>query len=217
MNWDGQPEVASHEAEPEQEPPVAPEIPEYSPAQEQYQDQYIEPTEEPQYQQAADSFGEFNAEHAGDGFAATPLNEQYTEQLSEAATESESAYEMNTSENFDYTENLNQPADPIIEPKTSDDANFADVLEFANANSTAGNFSYAVIIEGLDSSQLVHQLKEAITDSKFGWNVSELLTHIGGGRLVIKGLSPAKASVLINRIKYLPFKVSWRQDVLSGS
>ncbi|WP_413576635.1 hypothetical protein ACLVWU_01210 [Bdellovibrio sp. HCB290] len=203
MNWDGQPEVASHEAEPE--------IPE----------QYLEPTEEPHYQQnadvAADSFGEYNAEHAGDGFESTPLTEQYTEQLSEAATESESAFEINATESFDYTENLNQPADPIIEPKTSDDANFADVLEFANANTSAGNFSYAVIIDGLDSSQLVHQLKEAITDSKFGWNVSELLTHIGGGRLVIKGLSPAKASVLINRIKYLPFKVSWRQDVLSGS
>ncbi|QLY25718.1 zf-TFIIB domain-containing protein [Bdellovibrio sp. KM01] len=226
VNYDGQPEMASHEAEPAQEqnenafvPPISethygtPAAEEFSPAQ----DQYLEPTEEPQFQQPADSFGEYSAESSDGGFNETPLNEQYSEELSEAATESEPAYEMNTSENFDYSENLNQPAEPIVENRTSDDANFADVIDFANANSTAGNFSYAVIIEGIDSSQLVYQLKEAMTDSKFGWDVSELLTHIGGGRLVVKGLSPAKASVFINRIKYLPFKVSWRQDVLSGS
>ncbi|MEK2689655.1 TFIIB-type zinc ribbon-containing protein [Bdellovibrio sp. GT3] len=219
VNWDGQPEVASHEVEqetPEQNdngfvPPIADQY------QDQYQDQYIEPTEEPHFQANADSFGEVNADHAGEGFESTPLTEQYSEQLSVAATESEPAYDIGSNESFDYSENLNQPAEPIIPPATSDDANFADVLDFANANTTAGNFSYAVIIEGLDSSQLVYQLKEAITDSKFGWDVSELLTHIGGGRLIIKGLSPAKASVLINRIKYLPFKISWRQDVLSGS
>jgi hypothetical protein len=183
------------------------------------QNDYLEPTEEQGYQPqgSADSFGEYNAEQAGGGFNEVPLSEQYSEGLSEAASESEPAYEMNSSENFDYTDNLNQPAEPIVEPKTSDDSNFADVLEFANANTSSGNLSYAVIVEGIDSSQLVHQLREAMTDSKFGWNVSELLTHIGGGRLVIKGLSPAKASVFINRIKYLPFKVSWRQDVLSGS
>ncbi|UYL10335.1 hypothetical protein B9G69_007045 [Bdellovibrio sp. SKB1291214] len=182
-------------------------------------DQYIEPTQEQGYQpqESADSFGEYNVDQAGGGFNETPLSEQYSEGLSEAASESEPAYEMNSSENFDYTDNLNQPVEPIVEPKTSDDSNFADVLEFANANTNSGNFSYAVIVEGIDSSHLVHQLREAMTDSKFGWNVSELLTHIGGGRLVITGLSPAKASVFINRIKYLPFKVSWRQDVLSGS
>lgn len=223
--------MASHEVEPQPEAPVeqfdnafaqhAAETnygvpaPDFSTPQ----NDYLEPTEEPAYQpqESSDSFGEYNAEHAGGGFNETPLTEQYSEGLSEAASESEPAYEMNSSENFDYTDNLNQPAEPIVEPKTSDDSNFADVLEFANANTNSGNFSYAVIIEGIDSSQLVHQLREAMTDSKFGWNVSELLTHIGGGRLVITGLSPAKASVFINRIKYLPFKVSWRQDVLSGS
>lgn len=181
------------------------------------QDQYLEPTEEPSYRPQETVYGAPEAETPVDpGYGIEGYGES-SEQLSEAATESEPAYELNSSENFDYSASLNQPIEPLGESKTSDDANFADVLEFANATTGVGNFAYTVIIEGLDSSQLVHQLKEAMTDSKFGWNVSELLTHIGGGRLVIKGLSPAKASVFINRIKYLPFKISWRQDVLSGS
>ncbi|WP_413559486.1 hypothetical protein [Bdellovibrio sp. HCB209] len=222
VNYDGQPEMASHEIEtPEQNdnafvPPFSQESnqdqfnQDYSAPAEQ--DQYLEPTEEPSYRPQSQEtvFGQAPVETEPE------YSLESTEELSEAATESEPAYELNSSENFDYSASLNQPIEPLNESKTSDDANFADVLDFANSTSGEGNFSYVVIIEGLDSSQLVHQLKEAMTDSKFGWDVSELLTHIGGGRLVIKGLSPAKASVFINRIKYLPFKISWRQDVLSG-
>lgn len=102
-------------------------------------------------------------------------------------------------------------------PSTSDTSDFSDVTDFANNDLTAGPLSYVVIIEGIDSSLLVRELREVMTDSRFGWDANELLTHISAARLVLKDLSPAKASVLINRIKYLPFKISWRQDVFSGS
>jgi hypothetical protein len=58
------------------------------------------------------------------------------------------------------------------------------------------------------------QLKEAMMDSRFAWDATDLLSRVEYGVLLLPGLSPAKASVLISRIKYLPFKISWRQDVL---
>lgn len=118
---------------------------------------------------------------------------------------------------YDFSQTLDRVTTVDTSPSTPDTNDFSDVTEFANADTTAGPLTYAVIIEGIESSRLLMQLKEAMTDSRFGWDVQEILNQVGSGRLVLRGLSPAKASVLINRIKYLPFKISWRQDVLSGS
>ncbi|WII72085.1 hypothetical protein QJS83_16610 [Bdellovibrio sp. 22V] len=119
---------------------------------------------------------------------------------------------------YDFSQTLDRVQEPTPAPaSTPDTPDFSDVTDFANANTSAGPLTYSVIIDGIESSHLLLQLREAMTDSRFGWDVAELLSHVGGGRLVLKGLTPAKASVLINRIKYLPFKISWRQDVLSSS
>ncbi|WP_374031780.1 hypothetical protein [Bdellovibrio bacteriovorus] len=121
---------------------------------------------------------------------------------------------------YDFSQTLDsvnsQPASEPA-PMSSDTADFSDVTDFANADTVSGPLAYTVTIDGIESSRLLAQLREAMTDSRFGWDVAGLLANVGGGRLVLRGLTPAKASVLINRIKYLPFKISWRQDVLSGS
>lgn len=122
---------------------------------------------------------------------------------------------------YDFSQPLDQAS--VEEPSVDHAANpmssadFSDVMEFANSNANVGPLSYAVIIEGIESSHLLIQLKEAMTDSRFGWDVAALLEQVGGGRLVLSGLSPAKASVLVSRIKYLPLKISWRQDVLAST
>ena len=164
-------------------------------------------------QPASNDFG-YQQNEVADSSADQFANNDYsapTEQSYEQPQESAEEHP------FDFSKTLDHIPEPTPAPKVSDDANFADVIEFANTNTGGGPLSYTVFIDGVESSQLVYQLREAMTDSRFGWDVNELLTHIGGGRLTLKGLTPAKASVLINRIKYLPFKISWRQDVLSGS
>lgn len=113
---------------------------------------------------------------------------------------------------YDFSQTLEHSAMEAPAPE-----NFSDVTDFANSDSISGPLTYTVIIEGIESSHLMAQLKEAMTDSRFGWEVAALLAQVGSGRLLLAGLSPAKASVLINRIKYLPLKISWRQDVLSNT
>ncbi len=175
----------------------------------------VEPPPEPDIQAGTDFEGGVSFEE-GVSFENPPPTSEYSEEiLQENSNEfippiasDEAAYDF--SQTLDYT-----PEVPV--GGTPDTADFSDVTDFANTNTVSGPLTYMVIIEGIESSRLLMQLKEAMMDSRFGWDVAELLTHVGGGRLILQGLSPAKASVLINRIKYLSFKISWRQDVLSGS
>ena len=119
---------------------------------------------------------------------------------------------------FDFEQTLDQmPITPEEHLDTSDSPDFSDIEKFANAEVDFGPLAYSVFIEGIDSSQTIHLFKEAVTDSRFNWDTQNLLGQIKSGRLVLKGLSPAAASVLVNRLKYLPLKITWRQDVLTNS
>lgn len=117
---------------------------------------------------------------------------------------------------YDFNQPLATNVVPII-PATPDTNDFSDVTDFGNASAAVGPLAYTLIIEGIESSILLKELREAMMDSRFRWDVNGILQQVRGGRLVITGLDPAKAAVFLNRLKYLPFKLSWRQDVLSGN
>lgn len=117
---------------------------------------------------------------------------------------------------YDFSQPLATNVVPII-PATPDTNDFSDVTDFGNASAAVGPLAYTLIIEGIESSLLLKELREAMMDTRFRWDVSGILQQVRGGRLVITGLDPAKAAIFLNRIKYLPFKLSWRQDVLSGN
>jgi hypothetical protein len=203
------PENIPEEMAPQEEPYLAPaeEIPpgsEFQTPQSYDQDQ--------QYQQAQ----QFDAPM--EDYQNPPQSPQenavqaYSGGLSAPASEAEPEID-----NYDFNQALGQSPPQPMQSLTSDSSDFSDVTDFGNANAAAGPLSYMVIIDGIETSHLLKQLREAMTDSRFGWDVQSILAKMAGGRLILTGLSPAKASVLINRIKYLPFKISWRQDVLSSS
>ena len=117
---------------------------------------------------------------------------------------------------YDFNQPLANNVVPMIHA-TPDTNDFSDVTDFGNASAAVGPLAYTLIIEGIESSILLKELREAMMDNRFRWDVTGILQQVKGGRLVITGLDPAMAVVFLNRIKYLPFKLSWRQDVLSGN
>lgn len=117
--------------------------------------------------------------------------------------------------NYDLSQSLDQIAIDESDPVTNQ-SNFSDVTQYANSNSLTGSITYTITIDGVETNTLIAQLREAMTDSRFGWDVDSLLDSLKKDRLILKSISPAKASVLISRIKYLPLKISWRQDVFSS-
>lgn len=223
IDWNGQPEMAQHEPEPEA--PVDAPVEAFMPGPEDFSGgmdfqggESFQPGND--FQPPIQDFSTpENSEQAYATEAYEPNQEPVSENVSYAEAPEPSMGEVPSVEETPY--DFSQPLDAINEPEigsgVSDSADFSDVTGFANADTAVGPMAYTVTIEGIESSMLLNQLREAMTDSRFGWDVTEILKQVGGGRLVLRSLSPAKASVLINRIKYLPFKISWRQDVLSGA
>ncbi len=103
---------------------------------------------------------------------------------------------------------------PIIDQPKKED--FSDVLEFANSVEDNGVITYSLTIKGIDLSHLHEQIVEALSDPKFNWQVAEIMSKIQSGTLVLESLSPAKTVVLVQRLKYLPVEIQWRQNVLTN-
>jgi hypothetical protein len=102
---------------------------------------------------------------------------------------------------------------PVLSVDSS--SNFQDVVEFGNSPQMEGPLTYTIFIQGIEIADTREKLREALSDSRLGWDATDLIRKISNGSLMLADLSPAKASVVINRIKYLPIEVTWRQNLLS--
>jgi hypothetical protein len=85
--------------------------------------------------------------------------------------------------------------------------------DFVDQEVSTGPLTYTVTIERIDTKTLRAQLREAFDDPKFQWSSGDLMRRIHQGRLTLKNLSPVKASVLVARLRELPLKISWTQQV----
>lgn len=113
----------------------------------------------------------------------------------------------------DLPVSVDDPLNSAIKASPSPD--FNEIVEFGNDVRNDQSINYTVYIKGIEISDLREQFREAIMDQRFGWNTEEVISQIKNGSVVLYDLSPAKAVVLINRIKYLGLDVSWKQNILS--
>ncbi len=93
-----------------------------------------------------------------------------------------------------------------------------NISEYANSEFSQGKngaFVYNVSISDIDSKEIREFLREAINDTRFNWDAQAILSGIKKGELLLKNLSPVKASILINRIKRLPVKIRWEQYAIT--
>lgn len=107
-----------------------------------------------------------------------------------------------------------EPAPPAEPEKEYSSPDFSDVADYANADRNAGGpLSYTLHIRGLELADTFEKLREALTDSRFGWDSEDIMRTVSAGELLLKGLNPTKASILVSRIKYLPVELDWTQEV----
>ena len=115
--------------------------------------------------------------------------------------------------NYDFSQPLGYQPEVGVEVPSDSSSDLSSIADFGNQDVDLGALRYSVVIEGIDSSQTRALIKEALEDSKFGWNVDEILMGLGRGRLQIDGLSAVKAAILVKRIRHLPISVKWGQSV----
>ncbi len=118
-------------------------------------------------------------------------------------------------ENIQLQEGANGDPSGLVE--TNLDQNL-DITEYANSEISQakdGQYLFRVWITGIDTKEVRSALREEMSDSRFQWDVEEIMASIKSGRLQISNLSPVKASILINRIKRLPLQIRWEQDEIT--
>ncbi len=99
--------------------------------------------------------------------------------------------------------------------QTPINSSFADVVDFGNTTHSQGLLAYSLLIEGIDLKIHEKALLECLSDSRFRWDVDELLTQVKNGSLRLEKLPPAKMMVLVQRLKAYPFKISCEQNALT--
>lgn len=149
------------------------------------------------------------------------------EPMSEPAPPAEGDFSMDA---FLGYEDPTPPAPPApaedepelgIEPPVPDFGPADDPLginEYANSEISQakdGLLVFRVFLSGIDTKEIRESIREAISDSRFGWDVPEILGQIEKGRLSIENVSPVKASILINRMKKLPIRIRWEQYAIT--
>ena len=83
----------------------------------------------------------------------------------------------------------------------------------ALSSSSSGVISYHVTIEGIDTKELRVHLEEALSDPKFPWTARDVVKQTNQGILELGPMNPVAASVLVRKLKDLPFTVNWKQRI----
>ncbi len=110
------------------------------------------------------------------------------------------------------------PSDAGSPLSQSDPNDPLGISAYSNSElSTAKNGPLVVtlIISGIDAKDLRDEIRQALQDSRFGWDTAALMSGIKGGTLRIEQVSPVKATVIINRIKNLSVRIRWEQNAIT--
>ena len=164
-------------------------------------------------------YSEMNDEHAA---AEVPQQSDYSVHHSNFATDAmtdEVAGGDPLTSSFENPMTTFEP--PSIQPHQdfSSPSEFSkvasEISDFGNSDAQIASLNYDVEVTGLDSKEDVSAFKEAIDDSRFGWDTSEIMKRVRNGAVKIEKLNPVQAFILGKRIRFLNADVKWKQNVLA--
>lgn len=119
--------------------------------------------------------------------------------------------------NFNSSENLF--VQPVAEPSSGDSANpfsqvAQEISQFGNQEVQLAGLNYDLKVFGLDTQELRSLFKEAIEDSRFGWDAETIMKQIKNGEVELDQLNPVKAYILAKRLQFIDIEKKWKQNVL---
>ncbi|MBC7742401.1 MAG: hypothetical protein H7061_09400 [Bdellovibrionaceae bacterium] len=138
-----------------------------------------------------------------EGFSVAPItfSEPAIEQVVDAPLELNQDYQINAF--------LDQPA------LNGFAAAAQDISDFGNSDTQVASLNYDLVISGLDTVEILSLFKEAIDDSRFGWESNSIMKSIRNGEVSLLRLNPVKAYMLSKRLQFLDVQKNWKQNVLS--
>lgn len=99
-----------------------------------------------------------------------------------------------------------------VDPQLSS-PNFSDVENFGNQDAEAGALQFELILSQLDHADLQKEVFDVLGDPRFFLNAKELREQVQQGILTIPGLSAARTSLIVSRLRHLKINIQWRQKL----
>lgn len=90
----------------------------------------------------------------------------------------------------------------------------AEISDFGNSETQIASLNYDLKVSGLDSKEDILAFKELIEDTRFAWDVPELMKQIKNGEIYLQKLNPVQAYILAKRLHFLDVEMKWKQNVL---
>lgn len=146
-----------------------------------------------------------------------PAAEPVFEQTEEVPTEPtlEPPAEIYTEQS---QEHMTEPAEVArevtstwAEPKSA----IQEIREFGNKEAPTGPISYSILIDNVDLPDRAQEVLQALSDPKFGWDRSTLVSQLKNGQLQLDNLNPAIAVMVIKKLRGIHVQVSWTQSLYS--
>lgn len=119
-------------------------------------------------------------------------------------------------------ENLQQDSlksAPVQAPQmTPLSAKFSDIAKeisaYGNSETQIAHLNYDLRVSGLDTAELINEFKDVINDSRFGWDMNEVMKTMKAGEIRFQQLNPVKAYILAKRLQFLNVEKTWKQNAV---
>lgn len=107
-----------------------------------------------------------------------------------------------------------------LPPPQASGQSMQDLADFGNSeNSVAreGAYRFNLTVMGIDSAEIKTEVKDALSDGRFLWDIEAMFNEMADGVLVIKDLSAVKSALVVQRLKILPVDIKWEQHAIHQS
>lgn len=165
------------------------------------------------------------AEEGGESSEPPPLESSFMKKIDMRLVDDQGRVDNPEPIPMDAPEPIEVDADPthaVAQEQESEEvsvsvAGLGDVAAYGNSEISRGQdggLFYNLRIEGIDSSELRSLVKEILQDRKFLWDSEALMKSIRMGTLVLRDITPVKASLLVQRLHDLPLQLIWEQHAI---
>ena len=123
------------------------------------------------------------------------------------------------SEYFDLPSDVPPPIAAAAREEVKNE-DMREVATFGNSDASLareGGYRFNLSIFGIDSADIRNDVKDALTDGRFLWDLESLLGQIEQGVLKLNDLSAVKSALIVQRLKTLPVDIKWEQYAIHQS
>jgi hypothetical protein len=104
------------------------------------------------------------------------------------------------------------PATPIEDLRS-----IADYGNSEESLAREGAYKFTLHVSGIDTAEIKQEVKYALGDSRFLWDIDALLATVKEGELTLVDVSAVKAALAVQRLKLLPVDIKWEQHAIHQS